>query len=332
MPGILWRRLREEGDCTKIDTVGNVLPVIDLSRPRAAGKLREACEFGGFFYAAGHGVSSELLDETRRAARAFFALPLAAKLELHFERAGKQRGYVPLRAESTDPDAMGDEKEALDFTYPVPPEGVTDPVAHRMCGENLWPETLPELRDTIELYLDAMIGLGRAIFGCIAEGLELPGNYFHDKTDRPIAQLRLLHYPPRHLVDARYPGIGAHCDYECFTILDPGEVGGLQIQREGEWVDVASVPGTFVVNLGEMLARWTNDRYRATVHRVLNRTGLERYSVPFFFGTNYDTRIECLPTCCGPERPARYPPILAGDYLAKRLNEIYGSLPGAGTL
>jgi len=99
-----------------------------------------------------------------------------------------------------------------------------------------------------------------------------------------------------------------------------------RVRRRGER------SGTFVVNLGEMLARWTNDRYRAMVHGVLNRTGRERYSVTFFFGTNYDARIEGLPTCCGPERPAGYPPIQAGDYLAKRLNEIYGSLPDAGTL
>ena len=272
----------------------------------------------------------------RAQARRFFALPLEDRLELHFEKTGKQRGYIPLRAESTDPNAMGDEKEALDFTYavspPGPPDGVSDPVAHRMYGENLWPRTLPGFRETIERYFDEMVGLGRRIFGTLAEGLGLPPEFFDDKTDRPIAQLRLLHYPPQDAVDPRYPGIGAHCDYECFTILDPGNVGGLQIRKDGGWVDVPPLSGAFAVNLGEMLTRWTNDRYRATLHRVVSRSGRERYTVPFFFGTNYDTWIECLPTCCGAGNPARYPPIQAGDYLAKRLNAIYGSLPGAGTL
>ena len=309
------------------------LPVLDLRSDAVASELRHACEQDGFFYVAHHGVPSKLLAEVRARARAFFARPLEEKLELHFEKAQKQRGYIPLRAESTDPNAVGDEKEALDFTYPIPPEGVSDAVAHRMYGENLWPRTLPGFRPAIESYLDEMIRLGRRLFECIAESLELPPNYFHDKTDRPIAQLRLLHYPPQERVDERYLGIGAHCDYECFTILDPGDVGGLQIQGgAGEWTDVTPIPDTFVVNLGEMLARWTNDLFAATPHRVINRTGRERYTIPFFFGTNYDTMIECLPSCRSPERPPRYQAIQAGDYLAKRLNEIYGSLPDAGRL
>lgn len=172
-----------------------------------------------------------------------------------------------------------------------------------------------------------MIRLGRTLFETMAESFDLPRNYFHDKTDRPIAQLRLLHYP------AQEPGlgIGAHCDYECFTLLEPGNVGGLQIRHGQRWLDVELVPDTFVVNLGEMLARWTNDIFKATPHRVLNITGLERYSIPCFFGTNYDARIECLPTCSDPDRPARYEPIQAGEYLAQRLNEVYGTLPDTRT-
>jgi isopenicillin N synthase-like dioxygenase len=248
-----------------------------------------------------------------------------AKLALHFDNSSKQRGYIPLRAESTDPTATADEKEALDFTFPIPPSGVSNAVARRMYGENLWPKELPELRQIVEAYFDEMIRVGRALFALIAVGFGLPGNYFALKTDRPIAQLRLLRYPRQ----STGVGIGAHCDYECLTILDPGEVAGLQIQHRGVWQEVDLVPETFVVNLGEMLARWTNDFFRATPHRVVNTSGRERVTIPFFFGTNYDTRIECLPSCCGPDRPARYPPVLAGEYLAKRLHDVYGSLPGA---
>lgn len=305
------------------------LPVIDLAGDGVAHQLRRVCENEGFFYVASHDVASELTARVRLAAREFFALPSAAKLALHFERESKQRGYIPLEAESTDPASpAGDHKEALDFTFPIPPEGVSDAVAHRMYGENLWPRELPEMQEVVETYFDEMIRVGRSLFALIAESFGLPRSYFDAKTDRPIAQLRLLHYPPR---DDSI-GIGAHCDYECLTILDPGEVGGLQIQTRDAWIDVEPIDGTFVVNLGEMLARWTNDVFRATPHRVLNRSGRERYTIPFFFGTNYDTVIECLPPCCGPERPTRYPPIQAGDYLARRLNEIYGSLPGAGGL
>lgn len=311
------------------------LPVIDPTDPHAARNLRRACERDGFFYLANHGVAPELTTRIHSAAKAFFALPAEAKLAVHFAKARKQRGYIPLRGEATDPtdDPDGDLKEALDFTFPVPPprHGVSDAVAFRMRGENLWPEELPGLRETVEQYFDEMIRLGRSLFEILAVSLGLPREYFRDETDRPIAQLRLLHYPPQ---TPRAPrtktlGIGSHCDYECFTILDPGEVGGLQIQRHGTWLDVEIVPSTFVVNLGEMLARWTNDLFRATPHRVSNTSGRERYAIPFFFGTNYDTCIECLPPCTGPDRPPRYPPIRAGDYLARRLSEIYGSLPVA---
>ena len=309
-------------------TMPPALPVMSLE-DSADSALRRACERNGFFYLADHDVPTELLASVRTHARAFFALPLEEKLELHFGKAKKQRGYIPLRAESTDPSAVGDEKEALDFTYPVPPPKRRDAIAHRMVGDNLWPTSLPGFRPTIERYLDEMVRVGRRLFECLAESLELPSDYFRDKSDRPIAQLRLLHYPPREIIDERFPGIGAHCDYECFTILDPGEVGGLQIRDgSGEWIDVQPIPGTFVVNLGEMLARWTNDVLAATPHRVINRTGRERYTIPFFFGTNYDTRIECLSPCVGPERPARYEPVQAGAYLGRRLNEVYGSLPG----
>lgn len=297
------------------------LPVIDLIGGGVAMKLRHACETAGFFYVANHGVEAELTTAIRACAKAFFALPAEAKLAVHFDKSGKQRGYIPLLAESTDPDAAGDHKEALDFTFPIPPQAVSDAVARRMYGDNLWPKELPELRNTVETYFNAMIGLGRSLFSLIAESFGLPHDYFDDKTDRPIAQLRLLRYPPQQ--DG--VGIGAHCDYECLTVLDPGEVGGLQIERDGTWRDVELIPGTFIVNLGEMLSRWTNDLFRATPHRVVNNADLERFTIPFFFGTNYDAWIECLPPCCGPDRPPRYPPILAGEYLAKRLNEVYGA-------
>ena len=304
------------------------LPRLDLSRWKKdvferralARELRRAAADPGFFTLARHVVPPELVAGIREQARSFFEQPLEKKLEVHFEKARRQRGYIPLGAESSDPAGKGDVKEALDFTYPVPPSGVSEPVAYRMYGPNLWPEGLPGFRETVERYFGAMIGLGRTLFEIIATSLDLEPDYFADKTDRPIAQLRLLRYPPRE----GELGIGAHCDYECFTILEGGATAGLEIQLPGgEWAAVDPLPGTFVVNLGEMLARWTNDVFRATPHRVRNRSGTERYSIPFFFGTNYDTWIERLSTCPGPER---YPRIQAGDYLARRLNEVYGSL------
>jgi isopenicillin N synthase-like dioxygenase len=314
------------------------VPILDLAqwyggsetdRAAVAHALRAAAIDPGFFYLSDHGVSLELVQSVRDQARIFFSRPLDEKLAIHFDRTGRQRGYIPLRAESSDPQGRGDVKEALDFTFPVPPENVSPAVAHRMYGPNLYPVGIPGFREIVTTYFDEMITLGRTLFEMIATGLALPRGYFHDKTDRPIAQLRFLHYPPQS-GGAVEPGIGAHCDYECFTILEQGEVGGLEIRdANGRWLEVVPISGAFVVNLGEMLARWTNDLFVATPHRVVNRTGKERYTIPFFFGTNYDTSIECLPTCSGVERPPRYPPIQAGEYLAARLDEIYGSPPDA---
>ncbi len=320
------------------------IPVVDLApwfdgdekvRQELARRLGDICQNVGFFYVRNHGVPQRGIADTFQAAKRFFALPEDRKTAIHFTKARKQRGYIPLRAESTDPDAAGDVKEALDFTFPTPPptplKDVNDPAAFRMYGPNLWPSSLPGFRQTIEAYFEEMIGLGRTLFEVFAVSLGLSPLAFRDKTDRPIAQLRLLHYPPQPgPVDPSRLGIGAHCDYECFTILAQGEVGGLQVRNPaGEWVEASPIPGTFVVNLGEMLARWTNDVFTATPHRVINRAGQERYSVPFFFGTNYDAVIESLETCCSPARPSRYPPVKGGHYLAKRLQEIYGSSAAA---
>ena len=313
------------------------IPVVDLGpwfegdekvRQELARQLGDICQNVGFFYVRNHGVPQQRIADTFKAATRFFALPEDRKAAIHFTKARKQRGYIPLRAESSDPDARGDVKEALDFTFPTPPKDVNGPAAFRMVGPNLWPSSLPGFRQTIEEYFQEMIALGRTLFEIFAVSLGLSPLTFRDKTDRPIAQLRLLHYPPQpEPVDPSYLGIGAHCDYECFTILAQGEVGGLQVRNPvGEWIEAPSIPGTFVVNLGEMLARWTNDVFTATPHRVINSTGRERYSIPFFFGTNYDAVIESLETCCGPERPSRYPPVKAGHYLASRLQEVYGSL------
>jgi len=136
-----------------------------------------------------------------------------------------------------------------------------------------------------------------------------------------------LHYPcvdgP---VDQDYLGIGTPCDYECLTILAQDDVGGLQVKNSiGQWVEAPPIKDTFVVNIGEMMARWTNDIFVATPHRVINRSRRPRYSVPFFFATNYDTAVSCLPSCVRTNYPARYEPVVAGQYLAKRLKDIYGA-------
>lgn len=139
--------------------------------------------------------------------------------------------------------------------------------------------------------------------------------------------MRLLHYPPQSgEVDKRIIGIGAHTDWECFTILwqEPG-IQALQVLNTSqEWIDAPPTEGTLVINLGDELARWTNDVFKSTVHRAINRSGARRYSIPLFFGTDYDVRLEPIPSCVSAERPARYDVITAGDYIKARLQATYG--------
>jgi len=304
----------------------DAIPIVDLA-PRgggAAGRravaraIGAACRDVGFFYAANHCVPEPLRREVFTAARRFFDLPQAAKAAV----LGRHRGYIPARGEATDPLAPPDLKEAFDVGLVVDaPEGAAG--FERMTSPNRWPD-LPGFRDTLEPYFNQMLALARRLFSMFALDLELPEDHFERHVNRPIAQMRLLRYPVRPRGEEA-PGIGTHCDYECFTILTQDSVGGLEVQNaSGAWVAAPPIDGTFVVNIGEMLQRWTNDVFRATPHRVRGVTGLERFSVPFFFATNYDTEIACLPSCTGSDRPPRYPSVAAGRYLEDRLREIYG--------
>ena len=144
---------------------------------------------------------------------------------------------------------------------------------------------------------------------------------------KPLDSLRILHYPPQPVVrDERQIGTGAHSDFDCFTILNQDPVGGLQaLNSAGEWVDAPSIADTFLINVGDMLERWSNGLFVSTVHRVINRSEMERYSTVFFAVPDYHTEISCLPSCISEEFPAKYQPVSAGDYLVSRYGDILGT-------
>jgi isopenicillin N synthase-like dioxygenase len=174
-------------------------------------------------------------------------------------------------------------------------------------------------------YFDAVWAVGRRLHRAIAVDLGLQPDFFEDKLDQPMAVLRLLHYPPQpEQADAGQIGAGEHTDYGNITILLTDNVGGLEVRRrDGEWMAAPTIPGAFICNIGDCLMRWTNDVYVSTPHRVVNRGGRERYSVAFFLDPNPEALVACLPTCVSAERPARYPPVEAADYLRGRLDATY---------
>jgi isopenicillin N synthase-like dioxygenase len=312
---------------------GAALPVISLAgmrstdtaaRAAVGARLERACANSGFFYLIDHGVAPALMAAVFRESRRFFELPLEQKLALDRSKSFCNRGYEPLRDQALEFGTPPDVKEGFYLGVDLPQ---SDPrVAARTFGfgPNQWP-ALPGWRETMEAYARAMIDLGALLLRAIALSLRLPEEYFAAYCDDPVAVLRLLRYPPQ----AANPrpdekGCGAHTDFGAVTFLLQDDAGGLQVwdEREG-WIHAAPMDGAYVVNLGDMMARWTNDRYRSTRHRVVNFSGRERYSVPFFYDGRADYVISCLPGCLEPGEQPKYPPTTPVAHLEQRIRESY---------
>ncbi|GIZ36895.1 hypothetical protein CKM354_000036100 [Cercospora kikuchii] len=303
------------------------IPTISLAQPEQdiIEQLRDACTRVGFFYIKDHDVSQEAVDGIFETAERFFDQPLRTKSEIHYKLSKVLHGYEPISEVRTDEAKRADLNEAFNCGY----EPDLDPVPHdaeaatheesAMDGPNAWPR-MPGFKQKVAAYYGQVLMLARRLVRLFAKVLGLPGTYFDSAVIRPGAMLRLLKYPAQDPKDPDALGIGAHTDIEAFTILCQGSQPALQILNvHGQWIEAPPIPGTFVVNIGDMLARWSNDVFISTVHRVHNCTGQERYSVPFFFGPSYNTMLRTLPTCVPEGETAGYQPILAGDYVWKRL-------------
>jgi isopenicillin N synthase-like dioxygenase len=301
------------------------VPLIDISGdPHVVGRqLDEVCRTIGFFQIVGHGVDDDIADRAWEMARAFFDLPLADKMSVARPTPDYPYGYIPVAGESLHQSvgeaAPPDLKESFNIG-PVSP--LADPDATWVHSPNLWPEALPELEESWTAYYQAMVQLADRLMSLFAHGLGLDPGFFDDKLDRSPNALRAINYPERDV--APLPGqlrAGSHSDYGTLTALRQDSVGGLEVlgQHAG-WVPVEPVPGAFVINIGDLMARWTNDRWRSTLHRVVDppdgsRARARRQSMPFFQNANWSAEIACLPTCLGPGDTPKYPPVLAGPYL-----------------
>jgi isopenicillin N synthase-like dioxygenase len=307
--------------------MSDALPVIDLAGlasgedaafDRIAAEIGAACRTVGFFYVVNHGVATALMGEAFQRSAEFFAAPLPGKEALAIERVGGNRGYSGLRREALDPRRGADLKEAFNIGLDLAADDREIIAGAPFRTLNVWPAP-PQFRTTMLAYFDACGTLARAIHRAIARDLALPPDYFAGKLDRPMATLRPLHYPASE--GEGEIGAGEHTDYGNITLLATDEVGGLEAhRRDGAWVAAPPMPGAFIVNIGDCLMRWTNDVYVSTPHRVVNRSGRERYSIAFFFDPNPEALVEAIPSCIAPGATARYAPILAADYLKARLD------------
>jgi isopenicillin N synthase-like dioxygenase len=313
----------------------SVLPIIDIGglssnsqadRRAVAERLRAACLDNGFFYVVNHGVAAALIDALFDQTRRLFDSSPAAKSAVDKSLSFCQRGFEPMRAQTLEAGAPPDLKESF---YIGPELSLDDPrvVARRFNhGPNQWPPAMPGFRPVMETYFAMMLDLSRKLMTGLALALDLDENYFTAYCTHPHATLRLLHYPPQPADAAPgEKGAGAHSDFGGLTLLLQDEVGGLQVRgkSEGEWIHATPIPGAFVVNLGDMIARWTNDRFRSTVHRVVNASGRQRYSVPFFYSGNPDQEVECLPSCLQRDEAPKYPPTTVEGHLREMYRRTY---------
>jgi isopenicillin N synthase-like dioxygenase len=306
------------------------VPVIDLDGDAAdvARQIDEACTRVGFFQIVGHGIDPHVEDAAWNAARDFFALPDDDKLAVAIAP-GDAYGYGPFKVErlaaslgeTTPPDL----KETFSVgPFDPPPAGLDDPAAAFVYSPNRWPPARPEMAGAMRAHYDAQAALATRLMGSMADALGLAHDHFVPLIDQHTSALRALHYPDLggQSVEPGQLRAGAHSDYGTLTLLRQDDApGGLQVRDvSGRWHDVAATAGAYVVNVGDALARWTNDRWVSTVHRVVVPAAdagrdCERFSMAFFHNANWDAVIECLPTCADADRPPKYPPVTAGRHL-----------------
>ena len=305
----------------------SALPVIDFGPyiagvPRAlevtAAALRYALENIGFFLMINHGVPPQLIEQTFAEARRFHALPLADKMALRMN--AHNNGYMSMsRYAVWTSEVNANTKPDLNEAFFIKRErAVSDPLfrsGRRFVGPNRWPADLPGFRDNVLAYTAAMDALTGRVLPVCAVALDLPPDYFDTAFHDSQFSFRLSHYPPVPAQESQF-GIAPHTDANFLTFLAQTDVPGLQVRLpSGDWYDVPYVPGSYAVNSGDMLHRWSNARFKSTPHRAVPPVGQHRYAIPFFLGPHIDTVIECLPTCQSPESPPKFPPITYEAYL-----------------
>lgn len=314
---------------TKARTNFSEIPLVDVSglrstdpnkRSAAVKALDRAARDVGFIYIAGHGVPDDVIQGLKTAAKALFDLPAETKMDYYIGKSSNHRGYVP-QGEEFYGEGGGDLKEAFDTAMDLPADDPDYLAGNRMLGPNVWPQEVMDHKVAVARYYDAVLDLGKDLLRGFALGLGVPEETFVKHVTKPTSQLRLIHYwetdkvaPPEEQAERKRMGIGAHTDYELFTILLPTAPGLQVLRNDGDWVEAPPVEGTFVVNIGDMLENWSNGTYVANSHRV-DRVNEERYSFPLFFATDYDTVVSPLPDLVESGTESKYGPISAGDHL-----------------
>jgi len=313
------------------------IPVLDLadfrqgipgSRERLAQELRHAFTHVGFYFVRNHGVAPETIDSTFEVARRFHDLPLAEKMSMRINE--HNIGYLPMRGATTNMNALGQKNrpnfnEAVFFKRDLPPDHPDVRAGIRFRGLNQWPPSLPEMRKTVTACCDAFEALGRSLLPLYALALDQPADVFEAAFSEPMYTLRLTHYPQQEPTGPEDEfGLAPHSDTSFMTILAQNKVPGLSIRLpSGEWIDAPAPEGGLLINGGMMLRRWSNNRFLATPHRVTNRSGKERYAMPFFMDARHDAVMTPIPRPGAQLDPENEKPITYSEFMALYIRSNY---------
>jgi len=300
------------------------IPVVDLSQPTAAvgAAIRKAAIDVGFFYIANHGVPKPVVEAAFAEAQKFFRAPDAVKESVRVN--SLHRGWLKPGGAKMEGAAKPDLKESFIFGLELPESDPDVQAGTPLMGPNQWPAAMPGLRPALSAYYAEILACGQRLLRGFATALNLPETHFEAAYRKPLARGTAIWYPPQPPDDSDQFGVSAHTDYGCITILAQDATGGLQVKnRAGEWIAAPPIPDTFVINIGDLMARWTNDLFVSTPHRVVNASGRERQSIATFYDPYFHTPIEVLPTCIEPGVPAAYPPTTCGAHIVGRFNRSF---------
>lgn len=303
------------------------LPVIDLADRgdgadlhRVAAEIRAACTGPGFFYIRNHGVPEAVIAAAVAASRQFFLLPEAVKVETRANllHRGWHRAGGAVMEGATKPDL----KEFFSIGLDLPEDHPLVLAGEKLRGPNQWPAAVPELRPAMEAYFAAIGACGARLLRAVAISLDLPAGFFDPFYGVPLQRTQAIFYPPQPADDTEGFGVAPHTDFGCITLLWQDDSGGLEVRerQSGAWIPAPPLPGTLVVNVGDLLGRWSNNRFASTPHRVVNRSGHERMSIATFYDPDFAAPID--PRALGAAQPA-YEPTTCGDHILGRFAQAF---------
>jgi isopenicillin N synthase-like dioxygenase len=308
------------------EAIAKAIPVIDVAPAfaggtgleRVAAQVREASERVGFFYVKGHGVPQAIIEDAFAASREFHALPLDDKLALKLNQ--NNIGYLPVnesmqRASTVHKATRPNYNESFFISHERSADHPDVVAGTPLRGRNQWPAGHEAMREAMVRYFETMVALGERTLPILDRALEMPvGHFAPFFAGEAHVNLRFLHYPPQEMDDPEQFGQGPHTDNSFITFLAREDTPGLAVRLpSGEWLAPPLIEGTFLVNLGNIMKRWSNDRFLSTPHGVVNDSGRDRYSIAFFYSPNVQARVEVLPSCVSATNPARYEPADYGD-------------------